>query len=178
MLQVKSFKIEDGDKLTEFMKTHMLHGKSNILISNGYLAVPIEDGTGPNTEQLILSTMEDREVMRAQSLPIVHSQRVIEIEILGIDKQFDEHNTKIVEADALYKNSKDKTKTDKEQFSGQKTAYEAKKKAEAEIKRLENVKVQKENQHLLNQAELTRMAINIAVYDETIANLEASLKAA
>lgn len=45
-------------------------------------------------------------------------------------------------------------------------------KADKEIKRLENVKAQKENQLLMNQAEITRIHTNLAVYDEQIHNLE------
>ncbi len=156
MLQIKSFKISEGEAMSEFLKKNILHGKSNILVSEGMLAIPYEDGEAPNNAQLILQAMEDKNMMKDQLVPIVHSQRVLEKTIEGITKQIE----------ALDEKANVKTGDKKADYSNE---QECKK----EIKRLENVRTQSDNQRIMNQAEITRIMTNLDVYDETIARLKA-----
>lgn len=156
MLQIKSFPIKDGEAMSEFLKKNILHGKSSILISEGMLAIPYEDGEAPNNAQLILQAMEDKNMMNDQLVPIIHSQKVLEKTIEGITKQIE----------ALDEKANVKTGDKKADYTNE---QECKK----EIKRLENVRAQSDNQRIMNQAEITRITINLDVYDETIAKLKA-----
>lgn len=163
MLKIKSFSIGEGEAISEFLSHNVLHGKSNILISEGQLAIPYEDGLAPNKEQLILMAMEDKNMMADTLSPITHSQRVLELQIIGVEKQIGEQKAII---EKLEGSSESNPKAKKE-------VYNEIKNAEKEIKRLENVRTQTENQMIMNQAEITRITMNLAVYDETIAKLKA-----
>ncbi len=163
MLQIKSFNIGDGEIISEFLKHNVPHKSANILISEGQLAIPYEDGLAPNKEQLILMAMEDKNMMADTLSPITHSQRVLELQIIGVEKQIGEQKAIIEKLEIITSESNPK---------GKKEVYNDIKNAEKEIKRLENVKTQTENQMIMNQAEITRITMNLAVYDETIAKLK------
>lgn len=167
MLQIKSFKIDDSEGMSKFLKEYVLHGKSNILSSEGVLAIPYEDGLPPTNGQIITTIMEEKNTMMEALRPIVHSQRVMEVELVGIDKQIEEQKTLF--KDIIPAVGKKETAEEKEVNSAIRKTNE---KADKEIKRLENVKAQKENQLLMNQAEITRIHTNLAVYNEQIHNLE------
>lgn len=154
MLLVKSFKITDGEGISEFLKKYRLASGANMLISNGEIAVPYEDGEPMNNAQMLIQLKEEKEGMKEKIRLVVHSQRVLEIQANGIKKELEEVNSKIEIAP-----------------TGKK-AYAANKEADAKIKRLTNVLDQNENQMLLNQAELTRLRTNVEVYDEQIAEIE------
>lgn len=155
MLQLKSFKFSQGEEASEFLKTHMLHGKSNILVSHGTgeFMIPYEDGTPKTKAHKIASLFEDMGTMEDKMAIIIHSQRVMEVELVGINKQIEE-----LEAG--------------KQEGVTKIIREENAKIDKEIKRLQNVKDQKEHQAVLNQAEITNMLTNIAVYKETINKLQ------
>lgn len=155
MIQIKSFKIEEGEEISKFLETHILHGKSSILVSEGKLAIPYEDGRLPTKEQLIANVYEDIILFQDQMAPLVHSNRVNEVTLSGIDTQITEHEATLIP-----------TPQTKEEIKINNAAQK-------EIKRLkEVVRPQYESQILMNKAEITRMATNIAVYQETITILQ------
>ncbi len=174
MLKLKSFKISERDEASKFLETNMLHGKSSILVSEGQVMIPYEDGTPPSVIHLILSAKEDRNNFEDQLIPIVHSQRVLEVDIAGVTKQIEDNKAKFV---PLLTVDAKLSKADKKEVETKNSVIRSgNDKIQKEITRLENVKAQKENQIVFNNAEITNKRSNIAVFTETIANLEASLK--
>lgn len=157
MLQVKSFKISDGEKISELLKQFPITEGGEIITSNGEVMIPFDDGKEPSINHRIIAEKKMRNLEQKKVDLMVHSQRVLEIQEIGIKKQIEEAGGKI---SVTPKGKKD---------------YDANKEAEKEVKRLENVLAQNQNQILMNQAELTRMVTNIAVHNESIARLEAEL---
>ncbi len=153
MLQIKSFKITDGAGVSEHLRKFRLAEGASILISNGELAVPYEDGEPMNASQRVIQLKVEKEEFEQKARLILHSQRVLEIQKEGTSKAIEEENAKI--------KANSKRKED----------YDINKSAEKEIKRLQNVIDQTDNQILMNQAELTRIMNNITAYDEKIAEL-------
>lgn len=154
MLKLKSFKISEGEEASKFLETNVLHGKSSILVSNGEFVIPYEDGLPPTKEQMIIMINEDKNMVVNQLLPITHSQKVMSYQIEGIAKKIASLKDQI--------NVTPKGKAD----------YDKNKVIDAEISRLTKVQTAHENTINNNQAEVTRLVANIAVYDQTLKELQ------
>ncbi len=153
MLQVKSFKISDGEGISALLRQYRLAEGANMLITNGEIAVPYEDGEPMNKVQTIIFNKELMNEENNKMDLIIHSQKVLEIQNNGVKKQIEDTKAKINYTPGNLEDKKANLDVEKE------------------VKRLENVLTQNENQILMNQAEITRMLTNIAVHEETIANL-------
>lgn len=108
----------------------------------------------PSKEQLIAAEFELLEGFEKQRDLMIHSQKVLDLQVKGVEKEIERTKASITD-----------TPQGKEEVKANKLA-------EKEVNRLEGVKVQTENQILMNQAELTRIMTNIAVHEETIATLK------
>lgn len=150
MLRVKSFDIKDDKGINELLEKHQLAPGMHILVSEGNICVPYDDGKVLNKEQKVSRLNEEKNAMQDKIDLMVHSQRVLEIQEAGVEKQITECEAALITAP--------KGKDD----------YEQNKENEAKIKQLKNVLDQTRNQILMNQAELTRLLTNIQVYDERI----------
>lgn len=153
MLQVKSFDITEGEEISKFLHLYRLAEGAHVFISEGKLAIPYEDGNPMTVSQRVIQLQVEKSEFTEKQRLMVHSQRVLEIQKQGIEKEM-----------ARVKESINMTPSGKED-------YDKNKSADAELKRLQNVSDQTDNQILMNQAELTRIMTNIAVYDEAIAQL-------
>lgn len=154
MLQVKSFKISDGEGISEFLQKYRIAEGGSMLISDGEIALPYEDGAPMNKAQKGIFLKEQINVMQMKKDIILHSNKVMEIEIKGIFEQIEKQKALVVDG------------------AHEKLQRETNTAAKKEIERLQNMIDQKNNQLIMNNAELTNMAINIAVWEESIAQLE------
>lgn len=152
MLKVKSFKMSDDAGMNDLLSKNPLASGAQILVSNGEVVIPYEDGTEPGTEQRKARLLELRNQDKVKIGLMIHSQRVLEIQVQGIEKEISNIDLAIT-------------------APGSKDVYDKNKQLKAEKERLENVLTQTKNQMLLNQAELTRLTTNVAVFDETISQL-------
>ncbi len=154
MLQTKSFKFSEGSEISEFLKNHRIANGGDMLTSNGEIIIPFDDGLPPTTEQKIIDFKMLRNNKMLEADVINHSKRVSEIRQIGLEKAIAEHQENI---NYTPKNQEERKKN---------------KKAEDEVARLTRILDQTKNQILMSQAELTNIMTEVAVYDESIANLE------
>lgn len=149
MLKVKSFKIDDDAGINELLTKFRLASQAHILISNGIMCVPYEDGVEMNNEQKIVSLREERNEMIKKIELLVHSQRVLEIQLEGVKIEISKSESYLI-------------------TPGTKEAYESEKEIKKEVERLTNIVNQTETQMLMNQSEITRLMTNVKVYEERI----------
>lgn len=153
MLRVKAFPITDDKGINDLLFKSRLASGANILISDGNVLVPYEDGAAPNKDQIRVALLEEKLGQEKQSSLMVHSQMVLELQGKGIEAEIER-----LEKSIIAPNNKE--------------AYDSRQKAQKEIARLQNVLDQTNNQVIQNQAELTRIQTNITVYDKRIAGLD------
>lgn len=79
MLQVKSFKISDDKGINELLNKSRLANGAHILITDGYVCVPYEDGLEPNKEQRLITLREERNNFLKQKELLDHSNEVMAI---------------------------------------------------------------------------------------------------
>lgn len=152
MLKVKSFGMEQDKEVNDLLLTHRLAPNATILVSEGKIIIPYEDGEAPNLAQKTIEIKEQINAHKMQVGLLIHSQRVLEIQEKGVSAEIEKIDAQI----NIPKSKKD---------------YELKKELEASKKNLENVLTQTRNSIIQNQAELTRLTTNIAVFEETLSKL-------
>lgn len=154
MLKVKSFKMSEASEINELLNTHGIYKEASMLMSNGEIIVPYEDGLGPNVEQKINKIKALKYADQSKVEGFLHDQKVLSIQEKGVQKEIEEIEAKMVTA------------------GGKKEDYENNKEYKEVLKRLENVLNQTQNAIIMNQSEVTRLMTEIFVYDEEIAVLE------
>lgn len=155
MLKLKYFKFSQEKEIEEFLSKNILYGKANILVSNGTgeFLFPYEDGKPLSPEQKRLKICEDINREKDSLTVVFHAQMTLEMDLNKIQEQIDEHTKALSE------------ETTKE-------ARENNKKHQSDIDRLKGVFREKNNQYVLNQAEITRIMTNITVYEHSLNNPE------
>lgn len=154
MLRVKSFKIEDDAGVNELVSKYQLASGMHILVSEGYVMIPFEDGTEKPSNLWKIGFQEERNTLMAKVELIKHSQKALEIKNKGIKEQIQTLENELVT------------------IGGIKKAYDDNKPKEAEIKHLKKVLEDNENQTTANKAEITHYMANIEAYTEIIKNLD------
>ncbi len=76
MLRVKAFKIDDDAGVNRLLDQFRLAKGSHILVSEGKILVPYEDGEEPTALQVINETKEERNELTGQARIIAHSQDI------------------------------------------------------------------------------------------------------
>lgn len=148
MIQYHSFKPEETEKINELLQKNRMAKGAHVLISNGFLVFPVEDGTPPTVQQQVIEILEERNAAVAQIAIIEHSQRVNDQQIID---------------------AKDKLNQAKAQYSG----YKSNKEFEKKMRQAEDSLSQLEGIYEMNKHEITRLKINIDIFDDRIAELEA-----
>jgi hypothetical protein len=85
MIKVASFKISDSDGINNLLSKYRLASGAHILVSEGQLCVPYEDGLEPNNEQKAIEILEQKKTMQIDYRMLTHSQRVLEEQIKDIE---------------------------------------------------------------------------------------------
>jgi beta-lactamase superfamily II metal-dependent hydrolase len=158
MIKVQSFKISDADGINDLLSKYRLASGAHILVSDGQVCIPYEDGLEPTNEQKVIEILEQKNVMQVQYRILTHSQRVLEEQIKDIEGKIDELREQV----ALPKT---------QQGYDTKQGYDQRKGVDGEIKRLENVVEQAKQTHFNNKPEVWRMEINFQVFDEKVKEL-------
>lgn len=78
MLQVKSFSIIDSDGMSAFLRDHRIAEGAHILVSDGTVCIPFEDGLPMSDSQKVIKIQEDVNKLVSQVEPMIHSQQVLE----------------------------------------------------------------------------------------------------
>ena len=157
MLQVKSFKIGDDKGINELLSKYRLAEGAHILVSNGEVCIPYEDGQALSVEQKVASIREQQNKFDQERDIIVHSNKVLEFLLNNANERVKEAEANLADADKNY--------TGKEK-------YAAKKELQKKVDEAKNAVTQLENQALQNDQEITRLSLSIEIYDKQIAELQ------
>lgn len=160
MLQYRSFKISDDEGMNQLLKTYLLAGGVSVLVSNGEITIPFNDGQEFNKEQKLslLQGQKEEAVQKFEHLNFEH--RVIEKQVNGATTQLEKAENEL-ELAKVKKEEKDTKET-----------YLDKANLKETVKRLKNVSEQLTVALTNTRAELTRMALEIEVYDELISEVK------
>jgi hypothetical protein len=152
MLKLHSFKISDDAGMNELLSKSLIAGGSSVYVSNGELVIPIEDGAPITLSHRISRLKESRNTEINKIDNLAHTLKL--------------STRKIAELEEQIKTTEDLSK---EGISHQE-ANERKLTLESLNKTLESFR----SKHLLDESELARTKLEIEVYEETIAELEAT----
>jgi len=162
-IRYKNFELNssDSDDINKLLTEFPIAKGAHILLSDGKIGIPYEDGEEPTLLIKVLRVKELRNDVKALNIALFHEQRVAEVKAKGITEKI----AALTDKNTELKDSKINKENKKE-------VYDSIKVIELEIKKLENVLDQTNNQRLMRQAGITDNLIEIAVYDEEITNLE------
>jgi hypothetical protein len=155
MLRVKSFKLSDDAGINEILSQYRIAQGASVFMSNGEICIPYENGEPEPISHTTISLLEQKNILVGQKRVIETAQLVNKHLIEHAQARFDQASADLAEADKA---------TGKEK-------YDDKKKAEETLKQVENVLNQTQNTKLQNDEELKRLALNIQVIDEQVAEL-------
>lgn len=157
MLKVQSFEMSDSAGINKLLEKSRLAEGAHILVSEGKVIIPYEDGEPKNTAQKIVDIKEQKNKIHEQLNIIEHSQAVLDFLMGDADKRIGEAQANIEEA---------------KQIESSKKKYDDMKELEATLKRVTDAKRDLENQKNQNDMEIARLTLNIELFDETITELE------
>lgn len=142
----------DHEGMNELLTKNRLAKGASILISEGKLAIPYDDGELPNKDQQVASIKENIIEFREKADLIIHSNKVLK-------KQIERINLEV-------------SSLDKDLLTpGSKESYDKGKEVKERVKILENQRDQTLDQISQNEAELSRLETNIEVFNETLLDL-------
>lgn len=147
MLRVASFKISDAEGINKLLENYRLAEGAQILISDGQVCIPFEDGAPMTNSQRRVMLQEQKNKIIQQIEIIQHSQGVVDLQIADAQSAFDV-------AEQEWKQAK------------------SDKRLEANKKHKEDALAAAENMKLQNDHELVRLKRNIELFDETISKLK------
>lgn len=146
MLRVASFEISNDKGINELLSKYRLAAGAHILVSEGKLCIPYEDGEPKNAAQKVIDIKEQQQKCRDQIADIVHSQKVVDLQIADA-----EDNAKVAHAEW------DKNRSNK-------ILELRKNETEAAVNDAKRLKLQ-------NAHEITRIQRNLDLYDLEIVEL-------
>lgn len=146
MLKVAAFTISDDEGINKLLSEFRLAAGAGILVSEGKVLIPYEDGAVPTASQRIAQIREDQNKLQVQRDLIEHSQRVLDHMIADEENRVNVARAKMEEA----------------------TDNPTRKEHEAKLRTAENKVEQLQNQKLMNEHEINRLDVNIEEYEATI----------
>jgi chromosome segregation ATPase len=158
MLQVASFDISDDKGINALLQEYRLASGAHILVSDGKVCIPYEDGEPMNASQKTIELKENMHKMNQELSIILHSQNVLTAQIEKLSGEVAEAEANLAEAEAQ-PNKKGKT-----------DLLAAHKK---NLERLHNQRGQLVNQRVMNEKEIERIELNVAEFKRTIEKLAA-----
>lgn len=153
MLKVQSFKITDDTEVNNLLKTFPLAKGMHILVSEGHVMIPFEDGSPEPLSVRIATVQEQINTIEAQKEIIVQSQMTAKALLENKKAHYNELLANIAEAEAK-PNAKGKSDTIKNMKDVEKQASKAIFEDESKI--------------MLNDKEIERMNVNIAMLNKRI----------
>ena len=153
MLRVKSFKIEDDKGLNELLENYRLaKGAGGILVSNGYIMVPYEDGERDTLASRIIAEKEAINELLGNKEEIESSNRVNEQQLQETESEL------IVATEAMEKE----------------TSNPIRKKYKAKVDGFQSYIDNTKSMIYNNNKELARLEMNVERIQDKIDILEAS----
>lgn len=149
MLKVGSFKFSDADGINEFLSKYSLASGMHIMVSNGEVLIPVEDGAPKTAAVQICELKEEQNTLREQRDIIVHSEEVNAGQIADIENRV---NVARAELDAA-------------------TSAPVRERSQKKLNEAEEALDQVKVQSLKNKHEIARIDLNIGLTDEKIAEL-------
>ncbi len=149
MLRVKSFAITDHEGINSLLDNNRLAKGAHILVSDGHVCIPYEDGQPLTNAQRIVALQEQKNVMQEELDIVEHSQGVVDLQIADANERLNVAQDKFV-------NNKVTAET--------KTLEAKRNEAKQALDQAENLKLQ-------NSHEIVRMKRNTELFDEQIAKL-------
>lgn len=146
MLKVASFKISEDDSINALLSKYRLASGAHILVSDGQVCIPYEDGEPDNKDQQIVAIKEQKNTMLKELALVKHSQGVNDLQI----------------ADA-----KDQLKVTHAKWD----ANRSNKVLEATKNRIQARLDELQNLYLGNENEIVRLGRNIEMFDAEVAAL-------
>lgn len=143
MLKVKSFSIKDDVGINELLTNYRLAEGAHILVTDGYVCIPFEDGEPMTDAQRTIEIKDNINKLVRQIEPMVHSQFVLA-------ELYVELNEKFQTAMADFKSAPNN------------------KKFEVLKKELNDAMVQNESQVRHNDFEIKRIKKNIEVFSKQL----------
>lgn len=156
MLQVASFDISDAKGMNELLKSYRLAAGAHILVSDGKVCIPYEDGEPMNAAQQVIELKEEKNKIMQQRELILHSQIVLQTQVEDFTNELTEAEANLAEAEAQ-PNKKGKG----DQVAALKKACE----------HVRNKRQQLQNQLIQNDAEIARLDLNVQVFNTRISTL-------
>lgn len=147
MLKVASFPITDAAGVNELLSKYRLAQGAHILVSDGNVMIPYEDGEQPNKAQRSVKIKEVQNEQREQIADLEHSQDVVALQIADAQDAFNV-------AEAAWKKALSNKALEKVMHE-----------REAQLEEAKNLK--RRNDH-----EIVRLTRNIDLYDEQLKNLK------
>lgn len=157
MLKVASFEITSDKAINELLSKYRLAPGAHILVSNGQVLIPYEDGEPETKEIKIVSQKELMYGVERQLSVVEHAQKCVEAEIADLKSDVDLARVKL----ASNESTEDK-----------KQRHDTKRDLTAKLDYLEKKLREKEAQRILNNMEIARLNINISAYEAIIEGLE------
>jgi hypothetical protein len=164
MLQVASFSITDADGVNTLLSKFRLAEGARILISNGHVLIPFENGEPKNNEQKIVDIREQTNKLSEQIDIIKHSQSVLEFLKADATSRMDEA-VEDVRASQAYAEVQEKKSPEKK--AANEKIDEANKRVSATKQALNELNTQ----FIMNDHEVLRLQMNIEKFNEIIATL-------
>lgn len=155
MLKVASFPITNADGINTLLTSFRLAEGAHILVSDGNVCIPYEDGLPPNKEQKTIAMREQQNKFNAQIADIEHSNKVLNGLIDEAKNRLETANADLEQA-KTYKMKQHETAPIVKRIDATKSV----------IEQLESTLRQ-------NEHELIRLRLNCKVYDEKIEELNA-----
>lgn len=157
MLLTKSFEITDSDGINELLVNNHLASGAHILVSDGKVLIPYEDGAPPTTAQRIVELRENQNKLRSEMEIIAHSNHVLAHLVADAEERV---NVARAALEAMADKPGEKP-----------TANPARKDAQTKLDQTQQALDQLLNQKLMNEHELVRAQMNIDQYEAAIAKL-------
>ena len=164
MLQVKSFLMSDDKGMNELLKTHTIAEGATIMVSEGKVVVPFQDGLPPTKEQKRIFILEKKLDHELKVQKLEHDLKVQMNKANGAVNQLNEIIEKLSNAEESAKASGNKKQS--------KEVYDHKKELEERKKTLTQVVTQAEISMTTTRAEITNQMGEIEVYNEELKELE------
>lgn len=161
MLRVASFTFEDAVGMNLLLDTYRLAAGAHIMVSEGRLVIPYEDGEPKNAVQRIIDIKEQKNTIIEQMEIISHSQNVLVK--LREDAMF-----RLGTAEADFAEAKSQERSKKK--------YDDTKVCEARMDAARAAINDIDAQQAKNNMEIERLVLNITLFDERIKELEGAPK--
>lgn len=143
MLKVKSFDLMDDKGMNELLTKFRLASGAHILVSEGKVCIPYEDGECENDSQRFIRIGEQKNLMLAELDILRHS-------LLVVESQIDDQKSEVAIAESVYKVATNDKESERQ--------YNHKKALLSETEGL----------YARNKAEEKRLLKNIELFDKII----------